>query len=68
MTKIEKIQALIKDKGITRQKIAEKCKVSYSALSKDLTGQDTRRLSDDKLDKIIKYLELVNTNEISLPE
>lgn len=64
MDKIAKIKYLITDKGVTRQKVAEKCKVSYSALSKDLAGQDIRRLSDDKLDLIIKYLEAVNTNDV----
>lgn len=66
MTKIEQIKHLIADKGITRQKIAQMCKISYSALSKDLAGQDIKRISDDKLDKIIYYLEQVNTNDINL--
>lgn len=66
MDKISKIKSLITEKGITRQKVAEKCKVSYSALSKDLAGQDVKRLSDEKLDLIIRYLEDVNTNDIEL--
>lgn len=66
MDKISKIKSLITNKGITRQKVAEKCNVSYSALSKDLAGQDVKRLSDDKLDLIICYLEAVNTNDIEL--
>lgn len=66
MTKIEKIKQLIADKGVTRPKVAERCGVSYSALAKELSGQERAYLSDDKLDRIIAYLEHVNTNDISL--
>lgn len=67
MDKIEKIKKLIADKGVTKAKVAEKCGLYYTTLSKILSRK-IDYVSEKRLDMIIQYLEQVNTNDISLPE
>lgn len=67
MNKIDKIKDLISDKGVTKAKVAEHCKVNYYDFSRFLGGKPNQ-IKDSNVDKIIYYLEQVNTNDISLPE
>lgn len=60
---IDEIKRLIVDKGVTKQKVAERTGISYSALSKFLTGQPAQ-LRPEKVARIREYLEAINTNEI----
>lgn len=67
MDKIEKIKELITEKGVTKAKVAEKCGLYYTTLSKILSRK-IDYVSEKRLDMIIEYLEKVNTNDISLHE
>lgn len=67
MDKIEIIKKLIADKGVTKQKVAERCGIDNTTLSKILNNK-IKYVAESRLDLIIAYLEQVNTNEISLPE
>ncbi len=61
MNKIETIKELIEEKGITKYKVAKETGISYSTLSKYLTGQESQ-LRHDKSDILIKYLTNINTS------
>lgn len=63
ISKIEHIKSLIASKGITKAKVAERTGITPSTLSKVLAGE-TDRLRGSKIDRIVEYLEAVNTNEV----
>lgn len=64
MTKNETIKNLIATKGITKAKVAERCGVHVSSLSKFLAGKP--EIGDERADKIIAYLTAVNTNDVEV--
>lgn len=61
--KINKIKSLITDKGIMKSKVAERSNISAFTLSKIL-NRKIDYVADATLDRIITYLEAVNTNEV----
>lgn len=63
MDKIANIRQLIASKGVTKAKVAERCGIHISTLSKLLAGKG-EQLRPDRIDRIVKYLEAVNTNEV----
>lgn len=63
MTKIEQIKQLISDKGVTKAKVAERCGIDNTTLSKILSGK-INYVAESRLDRILTYLEAVNTNEV----
>lgn len=63
MNKIDKINTLIADKGIMKSKVAERSGISAFTLSKIL-NRKIDYVADSTLDRIITYLEAVNTNEV----
>lgn len=62
--KIELIKSLVADKGVTKAKVCERCGIHISTLSKFLNGHPVTQLRPDKVDRIIAYLEAVNTNDV----
>jgi len=62
MDNVERIKDLIASKGITKAKVAERCGIHISTLSKFVNGHPVTQLKPDKIKKIITYLEKVNTN------
>lgn len=63
MSKIDRIKALIQEKGVTKAKVAERCGISPGTLSKILSKK-IDYVAESRLDLIIRYLEAVNTNDI----
>lgn len=63
-TEREKIKQLIAAKGVTKQKVAERCGIHISTLSKFLNGHPITQLRPEKVARIREYLEAINTNEI----
>lgn len=63
MDKIAHIRQLIASKGVTKAKVAERCGIHISTLSKLLAGKD-EQLRPERIDRIVEYLEAVNTNEV----
>lgn len=63
MDKINHIRALIASKGITKAKVSERCGIAPSTLSKYLSGKESM-LSEATVDRIVTYLEAVNTNDV----
>jgi|SRR5690606_2356458 len=61
---IEKIKNLIIHKGITQAKVAERCNIHTSTLNKWLNGKGNNQLHMSKIERIIQYLEAVNTNDV----
>lgn len=63
MDKIAHIRALITSKGVTKAKVCERCGIHISTLSKLLSGKG-EQLRPERIDRIVEYLEAVNTNEV----
>lgn len=63
MTKIDTIKSLIADKGVTKAKVAERCGINNATLSKIINGK-IDYVADARIDRIMNYLEAVNTNEV----
>lgn len=61
---IDRINALINDKGVTKSKVAERCGIHPSTLSKLLNGHPVTQLRPEKVQRLLEYLERVNTNDI----
>lgn len=61
--KITRIRSLIAAKGITKAKVAERCGITQGTLSKVLAGH-ADRLRPERVDRIVEYLEAVNTNDV----
>jgi len=66
ISKITHIRELIADKGVTKAKVAERCGLHVSTLSKLLNGHPVTQVKPGKVDQIIAFLEAVNTNEIEV--
>lgn len=62
-SKTDIIKSLIATKGVTKAKVAERCGLAPSTLSKILSGK-IDYVADTTLDRIINYLLAVNTNEV----
>lgn len=60
---IERINHLIKDKGVTKIKVAEMCGISPITLSKIINNK-IDFVKDSTLSRIESYLQKLNTNEI----
>lgn len=61
--RIEKIKILIAAKGITKAKVAERCGINNATLSKIINGK-IDYVSDARINRILSYLEAINTNEV----
>lgn len=61
--KIKHIRTLIAAKGITKAKVSERCGIHISTLSKLLAGKG-EQLRPERIDRIVEYLESVNTNDV----
>lgn len=62
-TKIERIKPLVAEKGVTKAKVAERCGINNATLSKIINGK-IDYVADARLDRILSYLEAINTNEV----
>lgn len=60
--KIQLIKSLIAEKGITKAKVAERCDLNPSTLSKILSGT-IDYVAESTLARIINFLEMINTND-----
>lgn len=63
MDRIELIKSLIAEKGITKAKVAERCGIDQSTLSKILSKK-IDYVAEKRLERIVQYLKAVNTNEV----
>lgn len=63
MDRIELIKSLIAEKGITKAKVAERCGIDQTTLSKILSKK-IDYVAEKRLERIIQYLKALNTNAV----